>query len=375
VGTGAPNPFDYQGPVRPGRLIDRRAELGALQRAAANTVAIRLAAPRRFGKTSLLDAHVAAMRGAGHRAVRIDLSRVGTVTDVAARVAAGYAMLPADPRRLLGRWASRLGVELGMSGARVRVDPVPRGLAADEARAALLDLLDLPSALHRAIGGLTVVCFDEFQDLLVADSALDGLMRSVIQHHGGAAAYVYAGSEPSLMRALFADRERPFHGQARPLTLPPLPPGEAAGDLLALLREAGLDPGDAVDRVLGFTGGHPQRTMLLAHHLFEVLDAGAGDADPAERALDLALAETRDAHEAVWDSLDRAERIVVLALADGAAPTGSRVAADHRVTRSTLQRAVERLVSSEQHVVRGSTGRVALLDPLFGEWLRRRGAP
>jgi len=37
------------------RLIDRRSELDILQRAVADRVAIRLAAPRRFGKTSLLD--------------------------------------------------------------------------------------------------------------------------------------------------------------------------------------------------------------------------------------------------------------------------------------------------------------------------------
>jgi uncharacterized protein len=45
-----------------------------------------------------------------------------------------------------------------------------------------------------------VVCLDEFQDLLVADDALDGLVRSVIPHHGQAAAYVFAGGQPSLMR-------------------------------------------------------------------------------------------------------------------------------------------------------------------------------
>jgi len=64
------NPFNYQGPVAPARLINRRDELDALQRAAADRVAIRLAAPRRFGKTSLIDAHVAAMRAVGHRAVQ-----------------------------------------------------------------------------------------------------------------------------------------------------------------------------------------------------------------------------------------------------------------------------------------------------------------
>jgi hypothetical protein len=100
----------------------------------------------------------------------------------------------------------------------------------NEARVALLELLDVPLRLHEAGGGLTVVCMDEFQDLLVAD-ALDGLVRSVIQHHGEAAAYVFAGSQPSLMRALFSDHERPFYGQARPLELPRLPVAEATADI------------------------------------------------------------------------------------------------------------------------------------------------
>src|SRR4051812_11104260 len=46
------NPFDYQSPVGASRLIDRRAELDELQHAASNRTAIRLAAPRRFGKTT-----------------------------------------------------------------------------------------------------------------------------------------------------------------------------------------------------------------------------------------------------------------------------------------------------------------------------------
>jgi len=81
------NPFNYQGPVAPARLINRRDELDVLQRATGDRVAIRLAAPRRFGKTSLIDAHVQAMRAVGHRAVRVDLSKIATVADVAARLA------------------------------------------------------------------------------------------------------------------------------------------------------------------------------------------------------------------------------------------------------------------------------------------------
>jgi hypothetical protein len=368
------NPFDYQSPVAASRLIDRRAELDELQRAASNRTAIRLAAPRRFGKTTLLDAHVAAMREVGHRAVRVDFSKVATVTDAAARVASAYGALPPDPGRRVARWAARLGINAKLGPVGVQVRPSARRPEVESPRAALLELLDVPSALAEGDGDLTVVCFDEFQDLLVADDALDGLLRSVIQHHGEAAAYVFAGSQPSLMRALFSDQERPFYGQARPLELPPLPIDEAAEDIARLLRADGLleRAGGAVDELLAFTGGHPQRTMLLAHQLYDLLDAGDGLDEPALEAIDRALNETRDAHQALWDALPRSERIVCIALADGQAPTGSRVAEEHRVARSTLQDSLERLLADGRQVKRDPSGAPYLLDPLFAEWLRRR---
>ncbi|MGH2878435.1 MAG: hypothetical protein ACRDK4_02355 [Solirubrobacteraceae bacterium] len=94
--------------------------------------------------------------------------------------------------------------------------------------------------------------------------------------------------------------------------------------------------------------------------------------DLAATAVELALAETSDAHQAVWDSLGRVERVTVLTLAVGGAPSGSRAAAEHRVARSTLREALERLLDSEQHVRRDDTGRPYLIDPLFAQWLRRR---
>jgi uncharacterized protein len=366
------NPFTYQGPIDPSRLIDRSLELDELQAAAADRVAIRLAAPRRFGKSSLLDAHVVAMREAGHRAVRVDLSRVATVGDAASRIARAYAVLPTDPGRSVRRWAARLGVSATVAGVGVGLAASPPRPRADEARAALLELLEVPRALHDRDGELTVVCLDEFQDLLVADDALDGLFRSVIQHHGEAAAYVFAGSQPSLMDALFSEQERPFFGQARPLELPPLPVAEAASDIEALLAADGLEAGVAVDELLAFTGGHPQRTILLAHHLYNLLADQPVPENLASAAIDRAVTETRDAHQALWDGIGRTERLVVLALADGQAPTGSVVAGEHRVARSTLQEALERLLADERQVRRDAEGKPFLLDPLFAEWLRRR---
>src|SRR3954452_12287230 len=275
------NPFDYQRPIDAAVLIDRTGQLDALQRAAADAVAIRLAAPRRYGKTSLLAAHTTAMREVSHRAVRVDLSQVATVGDAAGRVARAFADLPGDPRRTFDRLLSRLGVSLGVGGLTLSVSGRPGTREPEQARSILAELLDLPRVLHEADGGLTVVCLDEFQDLLTADVTLDGLVRSVIQHHGRAAAYIFAGSAPSLMRALFAERERPLFGQARPLELPPLPAAETVEDVIAIAagRDVALDAG-AVRRIVDLGAGHPQRTMLLAHHLFDMTDAGEEVADP-----------------------------------------------------------------------------------------------
>lgn len=100
------------------------------------------------------------MREAGHHAVRVDLSKVATAGDAAARIALAYAVLPDDPARSVRRWAARLGISASVAGVGVSVATSPPRPAADEARAALLELLDVPKALHDRDGGLTVVCLD-----------------------------------------------------------------------------------------------------------------------------------------------------------------------------------------------------------------------
>jgi uncharacterized protein len=94
----------------------------------------RLAAPRRYGKMSLLAAHIAGMRAVGHRAVLVDLSQVTTTGDVAARVARAWAELPGDPRRTFDRLLSRLGLKLGVAGLTLSVSGRPAAHEPERAR-------------------------------------------------------------------------------------------------------------------------------------------------------------------------------------------------------------------------------------------------
>src|SRR5919202_6818531 len=258
-------PFRFEGPVPPELLIDRVAELDVLARRAADRVGVRLVAPRRYGKTSLVLAHAARLAETGWRTVHVDLSRVADLTDVARRVAGAYAHLDSRWVRahLIGL-LGRIGMTVGLAGPAVTVAARPQLPDPDAAEAVVLRLLDLPAARWERDRTSTLVVFAEFQDVRVARRDLDGLLRSRLQYHGDAAAYVYAGSEPSMMRELFDARERPLFGQADPLALGPLPVDEALADLARRFAGEGLDPGDAMGELTVFAHGHSPRTLLLA---------------------------------------------------------------------------------------------------------------
>lgn len=380
-------PFPFETPISPDALIDRRLELLRLHLAAAERVHVRLAGPRRFGKTSLLLAHAAQLRGTGWRTVHVDLYGVASLAEVCARIVSAYGRLrDVRLRAHLDALGSRLGLSLTAAGPGISLGPRTAKSDNEATLTAAAELLDLPVKLHERDGQPTLVVFDEFQDLLAAGPGLDGLLRSHVQYHGEAAVYIYAGSQPSLMHRLFDDRERPLYGQAEPLEVGPLPVDEVLVELAERFAELGEDPGEALGPLVTTAGGHPQRTMLLAHLLHRELAARdlnittLGDGPSleglalAEAVIALALEQTVEAHQAVWDGFAAGKKAVLAALADGASPTGSRAAARHGLSRATLQAALRELAKQGQHVTRdGSQWR--FVDPLFALWVQRRGQP
>jgi len=378
-------PFPFETPIAPDALIDRRGELARLQAAAAERVHIRLDGPRRFGKTSLLLAHAANLRGSSWRAVHVDLYGVTSVAEVCGRLSSAYLRSgDARLRTHVTALSSRLGLSLSVAGVGVSWQPGQQAPPPDMVQTAASELLDLPRSAFERDRRPTLVVFDEFQDLLGAGNGLDGLFRSHVQYHGEAAVYVYAGSHPSLMRRLFAERERPLYGQAEPMELGRLPRDEVMVELSERFAELDQDPVGALEPLVHTASGHPQRTMLLAHLLHRELTARAAgwswldiprDVEGialADAVVAAALEQTNEAHQAVWDGLSSGKKAVLAALAGGAAPTGTRVATAYGLSRATLQSALRELASAGQHLVRDGA-EWQFVDPLLRLWVNRRG--
>ena len=366
------NPFVYSRPVSPEDVLDRDAETRELLRNAVGGHYVRLYAPRKFGKTSLLKRVLHdGERQEGLVPILVDLYRVNSIADVTIRFERAYAKhlrgaLRAKVEELLQR--TGLGLSLGAYGISAKIQLNPRA----EPLAALHALLDLPTKLEQSGGYRAYIALDEFQDVGRIED-LDGLLRSHIQHHGEVASYVFAGSEPGLMKQLFESKDRPLYGSAVPIRLGRLEDPDIAGYVAERFAESERSVGEALAPLLASAKGHPQRAIMLAHHLWEQVPSGdTAPLDHWERAHARALAELRPEFDATWRGYQSsvAQKTLRSVVAGDGSAYRSSILSRLELEKSAAAAAVQRLLDAAD--IEEADGRkYRIVDPLYAEWIAR----
>jgi len=366
------NPFQFSGPLPPAEMIDREAEASDLLSLASGGHSVRLVGPRRYGKTTLLRKVLDDAENAGMATVLVDLEDVLSLGGIVVRIERAYAQrlkgpLRARVDRLFSTW--NIGLSLGGAGFSATLQRSPN----TNVEAVLLRLLDLPRELHERTGTRSLIVLDEIQDILAVEGA-DGQIRSVIQHHLEAASYAFAGSAPATMERLFADPRRPLLEQAVPKSLSPLPPGDVGDYVSERFERTGRDAGDALAALLEFSRGHPQRSMLLAHFLWEATEQGTtGNEAQWIEARETALEHAAGYLGATWRSWPTNERRVALALATTpGGPYTQAAQAQVGIKKSSVRYALQALVDRADAIARDDA--FVLTDPLLELWLQRHEA-
>ena len=365
-----PNPFVYDRPLPPEEIIDREREIELLLGLADAGQTARLSGPRRYGKTTLLRKLLADADKRGMATVYVDFDRVVSLEGASERIELAYRRQLEGPiRRTAANVIRTLRPRVAAGAAGVRGEIAPA--IENDARRVLERMLDLPLDIYRKHGQRTLVVFDEFQDVLRIGAEAEGLIRSHIQHQAVEAAYVFAGSHPGLMLALFSDRERPLFGQARPIQLGTLD-DSALGDYIeARFEQTGRSAGEALDSLLSLVRGHPQRAMLIAHHLWEATPAGeSADLDTFATALDAVDRELREAFERTWERLrtNEARALAALAASDDSL-FHQRTLGHFGLSKSGAEQGRDKLIEYGE-VQRLEDGRLLIVDPLLERWVR-----
>jgi uncharacterized protein len=364
------NPFRFWGPLAPEAMIDRDPEADDLLALAEGGHSFRLVGPRRYGKTTLLRRVLEAAAEQGMATVLVDLQDVLSIAEIVVRIERGYDRLKGPIRSKVDNFFRSWNIGLGLGGGGFTAT-LQRNPGID-AESVLLRLLELPAAVFERDGTMSLIAFDEIQDVLAVPGA-DGKIRSVIQHQTDAATYAFAGSAPGVMQQLFADPKRPLLDQAVPRNLNPLPLDQVGAYIEDRFRRTGRDAGSALAPLLEFTRGHPQRSMMLAHYLWERTSRGArADEGTWVAALDQAAADSAPLMRAIWKALTVNERRVSRALAVVSTPLYSEeTAVAVGIKRTSIRKPLESLIANADVITDGGGPR--LTDPMFELWLRRRG--
>lgn len=365
-----PPPFIFDGPLPPELVVGRDGEAAELRAWARAGRVMSLSAPRRYGKTSLIGKIA---RDAWDEdempVVVVDLFGVVSLADLVVRLEQAYRDWTHGWFRTLVERAmhvSQLGLSLSGGGISLsfardsRLDPVP----------ALHAALDLPRVVAERHDQRVLVVFDEFQALFAVENA-EAILRSHAQHQRKWASYLFAGSEPILLEAAFADRARPFYGQAKAFRL-----GRLGSDVLADAIAAGFASterriGAALDPLLGLADGHPQRAMLLAGSVWGATPpGGVGESAEWETALDEARRATVREFEGAWSRLTPNQQRALRAIIRFGSPYRKAAESALALPRSSATEAVGAMLRSGDLERDGRL--VRFVDPMLADWVERR---
>lgn len=270
------DPFIFGRELTDGELVDREEELDEVVRALQNQRRHFLIGPRRFGKTSILATAARRVRELGGIVVSVNAEQFITEAAVAAEIVAQATR------------QSGLSLKKALRQTQVLFSSLRPAMSYDPAKDTWTAKLDFeyPDSRTRlvmeAFEGLdrlgasterpVALIVDEFQKL-VADEGVpaEHQLRAVVQRHRHVA-YVFAGSDESMMIAMTSDHARPFYRLGSRRFLGTIPREDFRPHLRQVFRRAGaqLTP-EAVELILDIGQDVPYNVQRLGLICWEVV--------------------------------------------------------------------------------------------------------
>jgi hypothetical protein len=371
------NPFVYGSPIAAtgaDAFADRTEELAILEGALGTGGNVILLAPRRYGKTSLLNIAVGRAVAGGVRAGRVTLADCTDLQDVCESLLHGILEGPARwrergadaVRELVGHLRPRLEVSADGS-LRVLLDVEP---GRDPWRRMLLDVLRVLDAV-RASGDPVALVIDEFQRAYELDDAVPGAIKRLCDEMP-AVSLVLSGSRRHLMERI-SGRGAPLARVGTRIALPKVPRAEmcdflvrraaAGGRMLAL---------DVAERIHDRAAGVPNEVQQLASQAYDLSTGNRIRGEDVDEALARIVRQGRFEYVAILRGLAPAQRRLVRELArTGPRPsvqTGVMVRSLRVSNPSAVRRALTAL--EEDDLVEQSPDGWEVSNPFLALWLR-----
>ncbi len=380
------NPFVWDRPLDdPSKIVGMEAFAHQVALTLKGRTNVALFGPRDTGKTTFVNQLALALatsHGDGappFDVVKVNLQRVVSIPGFIGCVHDAMTLHPVKSLRRaalrqVGALEKEIGFDIKVVKGSVKSAAVTPAQDAETLHAQLLALRSLSDHL--------VVVFDEFQRLRHCPGDPLALIRSALMSSGSNhVSLLFTGSIRNALKMMLEDSHQPLFGEAAQMQLPAI----ARADFLEYLDfqfEATGRPADddALGYLLSATGAHPRSTQQLAWECWTGTPHGRR----------VTLETVIDAHDRLVHTIERSEFASVLnVLMSGDEAEANEVRALQLLADRGGEHVTSRPVATRYGFSSHSRVRPALVrlqgrglvdqrdgiwyvvDPLFGEWLRR----
>lgn len=356
-------------------VVDREQFIGDVAAQLASGQSVVIAGPRRIGKTSVSREILRRLSERGVFAADVDLFMATSEESLAALLTqailenrVGIKSRARHTWSEVTEWVQGLSLTGRLAGVDIELSQAPPRPSPDQM---LTVALNLAEEIAVRDGRHFIILLDEFQELdRFGGAPLFQRVRAILQQQRHVT-YLFAGSQASVLRALFTDRRRALYRFALLMDLPGIPPDAWMAYLTRKFANANLGISElALGWMLDRTGGHPYSLMQVANRTYlAALAANQPDvtAELVAAAYEDVLRTLARVYEAEWADLRRvkyADRVLV-GIVGGEAPYSLKLTAVqvHRALLALEQRGIVR-----RGARRGAYG---LWEPMFGDWIAR----
>lgn len=370
------NPFVSTGLIPDEYFCDRVEETDYLIRMLTHGSNVLLAAPRRMGKSKLIDHFFLRPEVAdNYYTIYIDLFHTTGLSGFTK--AFGLAVF----EQIL-RWDDKLRLQAVATLKSLRPQ-----VSADELTGKLswgidwnhisepeLSLKEIFASLEKA-DKPCIVAFDEFQQITeYPEKGVEALIRGYVQRMTNCN-FIFCGSRRHILTEMFTQQSRPFFESVEMMSLAPIAEDKYEAFARHWMSEYGkhLDA-DVIHRVYQLGEGNTAFLQRTMHHAFDRLSAGETcTAEVTMQAINDVLDAADEIYREKMNYLSERQQDVLLAIANEGHATkilsGAFVKRYNLNSSSAVQAAVKKL--TEDGWISESSGTFFLSDTIFRLWLDR----
>ena len=371
-----PLPFAYGQVVEPVHFVNRNSELQSLTTNFVNAQNTIVVAPRRWGKSLLIDQAIRRVSERQHPPIvaRLDLTAIRSEAQFYEAFLRAVLTAAEDSTqrqlRLAREFLRQLTPKLKFSAN--PGNEIAFAVDWAEAQPYWTEVLDLPQRIAESQERPVVVAIDEFQQIAEFPGGdFDGVLRSRWQYHTRVCYCLY-GSKHHLMSELFGSYKRPFYLFGEMLFLDLIDEDEWADYIVDRFERFGKRISLAVAlHLVRAVHSHSHYVQHLAHVTFERTEKSSpASTETVDRALDALVDSLRPLFEQLIDGLTQKQLNYLWALADGATELSSGATVKrYKLGSPSGVAKLKATMRDRDFTYRVSKGKEGLLDPVFATWL------